>query len=37
MFTFSDVIVFQKSKFKASKIANMAVIDLLKSAKVDFT
>ena len=29
--------LFQKPNFKASKIANSAVFDLLKSAQIDFT
>ena len=29
--------IFQKLKFKASKIVKMAVFDLLKSAKIDLT
>ena len=35
-----DVFKFEiakKSEFKASKIVKMAVFDLLKSAKIDFT
>ena len=29
--------IFQKSKFKASKIVKTPVVDLLKSAKINFT
>ena len=35
--TFSSVKFFQNSKFKASKIVETTVFDLLKSAKIDFT
>ena len=34
--TFSSVKFFQKSNFKASKIDDTAVFELLKSAKLDF-
>ena len=32
-----NVKFFQKSNFKATKMVNMAVSDLLKSAKIDLT
>ena len=35
--TLSSVKCFQKSKFKTSEMVEMAVFDLLKSAKIDFT
>ena len=37
LLTFASATFFQKSKFKASKIVQSAVFDLLKSAKIDCT